>query len=131
RIAAAGGPPGVLLGTPPPKGNKEALRGLLSREPLFAILAERMGANLATAELSPPVLLLKLWLLLQDMMRVLADRFGMRFCSSPADACTAEGYLRDDLWADATHANDDYGALMLRDLVLQLRCGISEPALHL
>lgn len=131
RIAAAGGPPGVLLGTPPPKGNTEAIRGLLSREPVFAILAERMGENLSTAELSPPILLLKLWLLLQEMMRALADRFGMRFCPSPGDASNAEGYLRDDLWADATHANGDYGPLMLRDLALQLPLGVTEPALQL
>jgi hypothetical protein len=120
RIEAAGGPAPAVLGTPPPKNTEDGIREKRSTEPFFVDLAKSAGVDLFTVPLSPPVLHLKLWLLIQDMTGALAESFGVPFCPSPPDARTAQGFLREDLWHDVTHANRAYGRLMLRDVARQL-----------
>jgi hypothetical protein len=118
RMLDTGGQPPIVLGTPPPKGDNEAIRrgmqAYADDADFFTRLASDLGLNLEEAQLAPARLRLKLWLLLQQMMRETAERLAVEFWPVSPSAMTEEGYLRSEYWAkDATHANTAYGALML------------------
>lgn len=113
---AAGRPP-IVLGTPPPKSDAEWVRARLASEVHFVQLAEQAGVGLETIELSPPQIWLKSWIVVQELLREVADACSLRFCPSPAEAQTADGFLRREYWSDdVTHANEAYGLLMRRDI---------------
>ncbi|WP_152531575.1 hypothetical protein [Mycobacterium sp. UM_CSW] len=115
RMLDTGGPRPIVLGTPPPKADNEAIRrGMQVHAEFFAKLASDRGLHPDKAQLAPAYLRLKLWWLVQQMMRETAERHAVEFWPVSASAMTEEGYLRPEYWAeDATHANAAYGALML------------------
>ncbi len=114
RITDAGGRRPVVLGTPPPKGDSNAIRSLLANEPHFVAAAEAANSSIATARLTKPALMYKLWSLVQDMTRQIAEAQGAIFVPVPPDACTPDGYLRKEHWSgDVTHANAAFGTIML------------------
>jgi hypothetical protein len=115
RMMDTGGQRPIILGTPPPKGDNEAIRrGMQLHAEVFTKLAPDHGLDFEQAQLAPPYLRLKLWWLLQRMMRETAERLAVEFWPVNASAMTEEGYLRPEYWgADALHANAAYGALML------------------
>jgi len=115
RMLDTGGPRPIVLGTPPPKADNEAIRrGMQVHADFFTELASDLSLDPEKAELAPACLRLKLWLLLQQMMRETAERLAVEFWPVSASAMTEEGYLRPEYWGeDATHANAAYGALML------------------
>lgn len=118
RMLDAGGQPPIVLGTPPPKGDNEAIRRGMQINALhadiFAKMATDLGVDPEKAQLAPAYLRLKLWFLLQQMMRETAERLAVEFWPVSASAMTEEGFLRPEYWGgDATHANGAYGALML------------------
>lgn len=107
----------VFAGTPPPKGDIDFLRQVLSRERHFRVAMEAAGVDASTVELSPPILQYKLWLLLQDIYRAAAERNGVDFLPSPAQAQDDQGFLLREFWVeDATHANIGYGKLLMADV---------------
>jgi hypothetical protein len=108
-IHAAGGRV-VLCGTPPPKGDAGLVRDRILHEDYFRQTAERLGFDLADVEISPPVLLYKLWRVMQNSLNDVATRHGARFMPVPPALRTAEGFLHPDYYAgDVTHANHAYG----------------------
>jgi hypothetical protein len=111
----AGGPRPVVLGTPPPKADDEAIRrGMQVHADFFTKLASDLSLDPEKAQLASASLRLKLWLLLQQMMRETAERLAVDFWPVSASAMTEEGFLRPEYChEDATHANAAYGALML------------------
>lgn len=112
-IIEAGGRPPIVLGSPPPKGDARWVRQKIGTEVHFAEAAEQAGVSLDERELSTPQVWLKSWLLIQEMMRDVAEAFSLPFCPSPAGAQTEAGFLREECWAaDVTHANETYGMLM-------------------
>lgn len=115
RMLDTGGQRPMVLGTPPPKADNEAIRrGMRVHADFFSKLASDRGLDPEKAQLAPPCLRLKLWLLLQQMTRETAERLAVEFWPVSASAMTEERYLRPEYWAeDATHANAAYGALML------------------
>ena len=115
RMLDTGGPRPIVLGTPPPKADNEAIRrGMQVHADFFTKLASDLGLDPEKAQLAPACLRLKLWWLLQQMMRETAERLAVEFWPVSASAMTEEGYLRPEYWGeDATHANAAYGALML------------------
>lgn len=115
RMLNIGGQRPIILGTPPPKSDNEAIRrGMQFHADLFTQLASDLCLDPEKALLAPAFLRLKLWFLLQQMMRETAERLALEFWPVSASAMTDEGYLRPEYWAeDATHANAAYGALML------------------
>lgn len=115
RMLDASGPRPIVLGTPPPKADNEAIRrGMQIHADFFTKLASDLGFDPEKAQLTPVFLRLKLWSLLQQMMRETAERLAVEFWPVSASAMTEDGYLRPEYWdEDATHANAAYGALML------------------
>ena len=96
------------LATPPPKEDGEFIRARVAR------YRDRLVAE---AGVNPAATRLKLWKL---EMRVLADlcaELNMHLLLSPAEAQTPAGFLKPEYYGkDATHANDAYGELVLRQL---------------
>lgn len=116
RIGDAGGTV-WLLGTPPPKGDSEALIALLKTESIFAARLERAGYTLSDLRLTPALVQLKLWHVLQALLREAAEKAGAAFLPFPQDACTPDGYLRPDYWnRDVSHCNRQCGALFLSQI---------------
>lgn len=107
----------LICGTPPPKGDDNFLRSVIFREQKFQRIAEANGMTQETIPLSSPLLRYKLWLILQETYADVARSEGVQFIPAPSSAQTPEGYL-DLKYAqqDATHANSDYGLLMLEDI---------------
>lgn len=104
-------------GTPPPKEDDEFIRARLRKEQHFRRLAAGLGLEPEQVPLSPPVLRLKLWHVLQGVLRDAAQDAGAGFVPSPRSAQTPEGFLKRELYAaDVTHANTQYGKLMLEEL---------------
>ena len=107
----------LVLGTPPPKDDDSFCRQRLGKERTFAARAEKLGVDLGSIELSSAILRYKYWALLQNMMRETAGRAGKAFMPVPLAAQAPAGFLRRELWADdISHANRDYGKLVLKDL---------------
>jgi hypothetical protein len=122
KIAAAKPERLALLGTPPPKKDNEKLRAMLEREPALVAWAKQINAPLETIGITDPFVRLKLWYLLQDMFKEAAGRYGAAFIAIPPEVQDAEGFLREELWApDVTHANADYGRIMLAKAIQELR----------
>lgn len=116
-VARAGGRPPIIVGTPPPKGDAAWVRGKLSSEAHFVKLAEQAGVSLETIELSTPLVWLKSWLVIQELLRDIAAAFSLPFCGVPPAARTADGFLRPEYWSDdVTHANVEYGWLMRHEI---------------
>jgi hypothetical protein len=118
RMLDTGGQRPIVLGTPPPKGDNEAIRRGMQvnavHADIFAKIASDLSLDPEKAQLAPAYLRLKLWWLLQQMMRETAERLAVEFWPVSELAMTEEGYLRPEYWGgDATHANAAYGALML------------------
>jgi hypothetical protein len=127
RMLATGGQRPVVLGTPPPKGDEEAIRRAMQSESFFATLASDLGLDPDKVPLAPPYFRLKLWFLVQQMMRETADRLEVEFWPVSASTMTEEGYLRPEYWGmDVTHANAAYGALMLDEYEKRL-VALREP----
>jgi hypothetical protein len=111
----------ILCGTPPPKGNDGRLRALLANEPYFVSLALAMKAGLQDVELSPRLLRLKLWLVLQEMLEDVARAHSVPFLPVSASVQTGDGFLAEEYWGgDATHANEAYGRVMRDHLAAAL-----------
>lgn len=107
----------VLLGTPRPKGDNQALHRFIQSEPAFRRFAAGRGLKLENVQLSLPLFRLKLWDLLQRMMHELADEFGCRFCPSPDETADEAGFLHRDYWLqDSSHGNRRYGTATIRSL---------------
>lgn len=113
RLATAGVNRIALIGTPPPKGDDEALRVLLQNETFFVDRVAQLGQSLETVPITDPYVRLKLWYLLQDMKAEVARTRGLMFIPVPKEVQDADGFLKREYWAsDVTHANPAYGNVM-------------------
>lgn len=117
RISKVCGTPPIVLGTPPPRDDHERIRAKLGSEGFLKTKSEELGVDLETVELVTPLVWLKSWLVLQQMMCEIADASSCPFCASPPEAQTPDGFLREEFREDITHANEAYGVLMRRDIL--------------
>lgn len=109
----------ALVGTPPPKGDSNYLRRFVENEYKFEL--EQLGFTPETARLTSLHVLLKLWLLLQEMYKEAAEKHGIRFIPVPDRVKDDAGFLRRKFWGeDVTHANPAYGRVMLDHLAESL-----------
>jgi hypothetical protein len=107
----------VVCGTPPPKADESFMRAILAAEPDLVARAAQLGQDIASVPITPYRLRFKLWRLLQDCLREIAETAGHGFVAVPDSVYTPGGGLGREFWAeDASHANDAYGAVMLDHL---------------
>lgn len=112
----------AVVGTPPPKSDDEALRSLFATEPHFVLWANYLGKTLEEVKITPPKIRLKLWYILQTMLRDAAEAGGARFIAVPAEAQDEDGFLKPEFWhQDVTHGNVAYGQIMAERIVKELR----------
>jgi hypothetical protein len=108
----------ALIGTPPPKGDNEALRALLKTEPFFVSKAALLRQSVETIPITDPYVRLKLWYLLQDMLAEEARVRGVMFIPVPGEVQDSDGFLKREFWAsDVSHANEAYGNLIYETVV--------------
>jgi hypothetical protein len=110
RIVEAAVSPVYLLSTPPPKECNLFIMERLGR------LKKKIldGRNILEAGVERPETRLKLWMLETRLLAEWARAAGMRFVSAPPAAIDRGGYLdRQFYHDDVTHANEQYGALVL------------------
>lgn len=111
-----------VLACPPPKqDNAFMMQRLLAKwnKPY-------RGQDIAACGLNRPELRRKLWVLECERTQLWAESSGLSFLHAPKSAFNDDGFLDEKYYAeDATHANADYGLLMLKlvDSVVNERQG--------
>jgi hypothetical protein len=112
----------LLVGTPPPLLDDQEVRRRLGKEPLFRERVTAMGLSISQVEITPATVRRKLWFVIQTMMAEIAEESGWQFVPVAPEAMDERGYLRSDLtWDDVTHANIEFGSLMVRQIARFLR----------
>lgn len=101
-----------LLSTPPPKQSNEFImsRLLAQKKTVYR------GRSFAEIGVERPEIRLKLWQLEADLLGSWAKRGGMHFVPAPAEAFDENGFLGREFYNDATHANAQYGALVVKQI---------------
>lgn len=108
----------VVCGTPPPTGDDKHLSEAVFREPTFPEFAKRIGVKLEEVVFASRLTRLKLWIVLQDLLREAAERAGAEFFPVPAALRDPEGFIRlEHRFGDVTHANAEYGKAYLREFL--------------
>jgi hypothetical protein len=107
-----------VLGTPPPKADIGRFADLIRRAPAMLKMTKRLNIDIARVDITPAATLLKLWRILQDVTREVAESAGAEFIPVPPQAFDSEGYLAKPFYdytpTSVTHANRKYGNLLLR-----------------
>ena len=106
----------VFIGaTPPPKGDDDALKTLLTYEDHFQRRARMLGLDIGTVRLTAPAVRLKLWLVIHELLNDIAEKHRSTLLPVPDEAIDENGFLRLQYWEnDVGHGNTDYGALFLK-----------------
>jgi hypothetical protein len=103
---------------PPPPLPEIAVRERMPNEAHFVAVAGQLGIDLSNVPLVDQGVRLRLWRVMIDGYRQVADANGADFVGPPPEAADADGLLRRSFWNfDVTHANPEYGRLYLRDIV--------------
>lgn len=106
-----------LCGTPPPKPDAAAIRGALAKHEYFLKRVAGLGHNVDTIPITSSETLYKMWKLIQNMLRDIAEKHALQFVPVPRESQTPAGFLREEFWSsDATHANSEFGRLFLQHL---------------
>lgn len=96
------------LAPPPPKADEFFIRMKMRRY---------RGTDIKDVELNSPLLRLRLWQIEMMVLREVCASWGVGLLLPPSAACTSEGFLHPYFYGtDATHANAEYGALILQQL---------------
>jgi hypothetical protein len=122
KMPAHNGLKRLLVGTPAPLFDNDEIRRRLGREPLFREKVAAMGLDIGQVEITPPTVLRKLWFVIQTMMAEIAEEGGWQFVPVAPETMDGRGYLRLDLSADdVTHANIEFGSMMVRQIATFLK----------
>jgi hypothetical protein len=107
----------VLVGTMPPRPDiAETFADSIRQAPAWRALAEENGVEIDRATVVSPAMLKKLWRVSQEQLEGAALEAGAIFLPVPEAVFDENGFLAEKYWTpnDFTHANADYGALMLK-----------------
>jgi hypothetical protein len=118
RLKQAAASPLYLLGTPPPKQSNDFILQCFMRQkrPSYR------GQSVAEVGIESPESRQKLWQLEAKLLKIWADSQGIGFIPVPTEAFDGDGFLARRYYSDdVTHANADYGELVIRqiDAILQ------------
>ena len=112
-ISAAAKSTVYLISAPPPKRSNDFILEHLLRQKKQSY----RGTTIVDVGVERPVSRLKLWQLEARLMKSWAENQGMSFIPAPPPACDCDGFLRPEFYhADATHANDRYGTLVIQQI---------------
>lgn len=100
-----------VLACPPPKRDNEFMMKRL----LAKWNKPYRGQDIAANGLSRPELRRKLWVLECERLKAWASQIDIDYVGAPQACFDADGFLAEKFYAsDATHANEEYGRLVLQ-----------------
>ena len=106
----------TLLNGPAPKP-LSYIQNYILQEKYFIDLTKSLGVGGEDLVITSDSLRLELWNLLAEMLASYAKTLGTNFVNAPAVSRDALGMLLPEYWLpDATHANSNYGMLLIREL---------------
>jgi hypothetical protein len=109
--------PVTVLGPPPPLP-EDAVRQRLSDSPHFVGVMEKLGMVASEVPIVPDPVRGRLWVLMITAYRTFAEHRDLDFVEPPAATIDGRGMLASPYWStDATHANADYGALVMEAIL--------------
>jgi hypothetical protein len=103
-----------VVATPPPKPDLRPWLDVIRNSAYFKAQASRRGIEISEASLTAPAVMLKMWRILQELMRETAQANGAAYLPVPQAAVDAQGFLKREYHADASHANREYGELVMQ-----------------
>lgn len=112
-----------VIGTPPPRADDALIQAeITGKSELIRNICESFQIDIETARPAPRYLMRKLWSILQDASRHVAERNGAQFLDVPASVQTEDGFLRQEytLGHDFTHANNLYGETMRQHIAMRI-----------
>lgn len=115
----------IVTGTPPVRRDYVQLVDEVRKWADWRKSAEYIGVDIATCDYTPPPIMKRLWGVVQESLEDVAREAGAKFVPVPAEAIEPQGYLAAKYCGplvDFTHANTEYGRLMLE----QIMCAISD-----
>jgi hypothetical protein len=105
-----------LLGTPPPK-SQALLNSKIQDDEFFIEMGEKIGIQKKDIRVSSNELRIFMWKLTQELTEKSAKEFGCKFLPAPVESFERNFLLREIYSVDdLTHANPDYGLLMLEKI---------------
>jgi hypothetical protein len=110
----------AVLGTPPPRRDYMTALDDFRANPLFQNFARQRGMDITRVSPTPARTMLKLWRVLQEAMEGIAASEGALFIPVSAEMFGPDGHLAERYRGaveDFTHANREYGDLMLERAV--------------
>lgn len=115
RLAAIPDARSVVLGTPPPRRNNESALATARFNFANGAWVKSNGHELDDLRILDDFVLLKLWTVIQDMMRESADHHAAQFIEVPPQTQDECGALLRQYWQlyDFIHANQAYGRVFL------------------
>ena len=98
----------IHLMTPPPKFDDQFIKSKIK---------SYRGTVGAAASVASPQARLRLWQLDRELLLEIGQETGMTILDPPSETLDQDGFLKSEYWGnDATHANEEYGALVLQQL---------------
>jgi hypothetical protein len=110
-IQAAQGPV-FLIGTPPPKELNAFIIEKFSKKKN----QDYRGRNVLEIGLNTPRLRRKFWELECQRSIKWAEKQGIKYLAAPRQSFDVNGFIKECYYEDATHANMDYGTLVLTQI---------------
>jgi len=107
-----------LVGAPPPKADLHVLFEMLRTSDFAREVFKREGVDIERAKITPVLLLLKLWRIVESLTAAVATHERVAFVAVPCEALDEQGYLAkrfyDYTLCGVTHANREFGRLMIQ-----------------
>lgn len=110
----------IVTGTPPVRRDYPQLVDEVRKWADWRKITEYIGVDIATCDYTPPPIMKRLWGVVQELLADVARETGTKFVPVPAEAMEPQGYLSEKYCGpllDFTHANNEYGRLMLEHIV--------------
>ena len=106
----------TLMNGPAPKPLTH-IKNCILQEKYFTDIAESLGVDIGDLVITSDSLRLELWNVLAELLADSAKNLKANFLGAPAASRDTFGMLLPEYWAsDVTHANSNYGLLLIEEL---------------
>ena len=106
----------TLMNGPAPKPLTH-IKNCILQEKYFTDIAESLGVDIGDLVITSDSLRLELWNVLAELLADSAKNLKANFLGAPAVSRDTFGMLLPEYWAsDVTHANSNYGLLLIEEL---------------
>jgi hypothetical protein len=124
RLLAAGCQSVRIVGAPPPKADLEVFVEFMRTTGLAKEYLQREKIDVKRVKVSSPVLLLKLWRIVQRVTAGVVTDARVVFVAPPSEAVDSRGFLARQYYDyslyGVTHGNNEFGRLMIKQALQAL-----------